>query len=114
MKDGQLHMAFFKDGQLHMASFKDDQLHKASFKDGQLHMASFKDGQLHVASFKDGQLHMASFGQGRHLQCVSRLWLSEFSYNASSVRYGVIVYKYRPVSQWIIIKMGSKQRALKK
>ena len=47
-------------------------------------------------------------GQGRHLKCVSRLWLSEFSYNASSVRYGVIVYKDWPVSEWIIIKMGSK------
>jgi hypothetical protein len=52
------------------------------------------------------------------LRMVSFTWLSlrmvEFSYNASSGRYGVIVYKNRPVNEWIIIKMGSKQRALKK
>jgi hypothetical protein len=35
-----------------------------------------------------------------------RLLLPEFSYNASSKRFGVIVHKDHPVIQWIIIKMG--------
>ena len=30
----------------------------------------------------------------------------ELSYNASSVWFGIIVYKDQPVGQWMIIKMG--------
>jgi hypothetical protein len=44
-------------------------------------------------------------GHGRPLKCVNRLFLSEFSYNASTVWSDVIVNKDRPVSQWMIIKM---------
>ena len=47
-------------------------------------------------------------GHGRPLKCVNRLLLPEFSYNASSVRSGVIVHKDRPVSQWMIINIGYK------
>ena len=45
-------------------------------------------------------------GYDRPLKCFSRLLLPEFSYNASSVRSGVIAHKDSPVSQWMIIKMG--------
>ena len=45
-------------------------------------------------------------GHGRSLKCVNRLLLSEFSHHARYVQSSVIVYKYRPVSQWMIIKMG--------
>jgi hypothetical protein len=60
----------------------------------------------------------ASSPSSWHELRVRKLWCKHggytFSYNASSGRYGVIVYKDRPVNEWIIIKMGSKQRALKK
>ena len=47
---------------------------------------------------------------GRPLKHVNLLLLPEFFYNASCVRYGVIVHKDRHVSQWMIIKMGYKVR----
>ena len=46
------------------------------------------------------------FWHVRPLKYVKRLLLQECSYNASSVRSGVIGHKDRPVSQWMIIKMG--------
>jgi hypothetical protein len=45
-------------------------------------------------------------GHGRPMKYIIRLLLPEFSYNASSKRFGVIVHKDHPVIQWIIIKMG--------
>ena len=45
-------------------------------------------------------------GHGRPMKYTIRLLLPEFSYNASSKRFGVIVHKDHPVIQWIIIKMG--------
>ena len=44
-------------------------------------------------------------GHSRPLKCVNRLLLPEFSYNARSVRSGVIVHKDQPVSQRMIIKL---------
>jgi hypothetical protein len=40
------------------------------------------------------------------MKYIIRLLLPEFSYNASSKQFGVIVHKDHPVIQWIIIKMG--------
>ena len=45
-------------------------------------------------------------GHGRPMKYTIRLYLPEFSYNASSKRFGVIVHKDHPVNQRIIIKMG--------
>ena len=45
-------------------------------------------------------------GYHRPLNFFNRLLLSEVSYNASSVRSGVIIHKDYPVSQWMIIKIG--------
>ena len=42
----------------------------------------------------------------RPLKYVDRLLLPDFSYIASTVWYSLIVHKNRPVSQWMIIKMG--------
>jgi len=42
----------------------------------------------------------------RPLKYVNRLLLHEFSYNTNNVQFGVIVHTDRPVSQWMIIKMG--------
>jgi hypothetical protein len=39
-------------------------------------------------------------------KCINCPFLSQFSYNASSVWIGVIVHNDRPFSQWMIIKIG--------
>ena len=45
-------------------------------------------------------------GHGRPMKYTIRFCLSEFSYNASYKRFGVIIHKDHHVSQRIIIKMG--------